>query len=165
MCGEESRNITLRPALEEDEEFLFTVYAGRRRQEMAAWGWDEAQQMAFLRMQFRAQHISYSYGYADADHRIILLNEHPIGRILVDRTEQDILLVDIALLPEYRNAGIGSRLIGELLDEGARKRIPVRLHVEKSNPGAARLYERLGFKYTQESADRFEMIWRPDREE
>jgi len=52
--------------------------------------------------------------------------------------------MDIALLPDHRGAGIGTRLVRELLDEGARTGKRVSIHVEKHNP-ALRLYERLGF--------------------
>jgi GNAT superfamily N-acetyltransferase len=40
-----------------------------------------------------------------------------------------LVLVDIALLPEHRNAGIGTRLIRRLMDEAALAGKPVRPHV------------------------------------
>ena len=52
--------------------------------------------------------------------------------------------MDIALLPAYRNAGIGSALLHALMAEAAQAGKPVRIHVEKQNP-ALRLYTRLGF--------------------
>jgi len=53
-------------------------------------------------------------------------------------------LIDIALLPAYRGAGIGTRLMHAIVAEAARKRIPMQLYVEFNNPVRA-LYRRLGF--------------------
>jgi ribosomal protein S18 acetylase RimI-like enzyme len=58
-------------------------------------------------------------------------------------------LIDIALLPQYRNQGIGSTLLRELLADAARAGCAVSLKVENTNP-AARLYERLGFQTVDE---------------
>jgi ribosomal protein S18 acetylase RimI-like enzyme len=52
--------------------------------------------------------------------------------------------VDITLLPPYRQAGIGTAILRDILAEGTAAAKPVRIHVEKFNP-ALRLYTRLGF--------------------
>ncbi len=75
--------LRLRPVTAADEEFLFRVYAGTRQEEVAAWGWDTAQQNAFLRMQFTAQKRSYAASYPDAEHQLILESDEPVGRIIV----------------------------------------------------------------------------------
>lgn len=72
------------------------------------------------------------------------MDNRPIGRMIVAREDQELRLVDIALLAEHRNSGIGTRLIQELIAEAAKVGKPLRLQVLKSNP-AARLYSRLGF--------------------
>lgn len=153
--------INLRPAQPDDEPFLFRVYASTRADEMAAWGWDAAQQEAFLRMQFTTQSMSYRAQFPDADHRIIMLADEPVGRILVARTDEGILLVDIALLPERRSAGIGTSLIRDLQAEATQAGLPVHLHVLKTNPAAARLYERLGFSSIGDDGIYLEMKWQP----
>jgi ribosomal protein S18 acetylase RimI-like enzyme len=154
--------ITLRAAEPEDEPFLFKVYASTRAEEMAAWGLDTAQREAFLMMQFRAQQGTYGMQYEAASHRIIMRDHEPVGRILVNRTEGEILLVDIALLAEYRNAGIGSQLIRDLQREAAQAGVPVNLHVLRSNGAAARLYERLGFRGVGGDSVYAQMRWLPD---
>lgn len=153
--------ITLQPVVPENDEFLFRVYAATRQHEMAAWGWEQAQQDAFLRLQFRAQQGSYRAAFPDADHRLILKGGKAVGRILVHRAEQAITLVDIALLPEHRNCGIGTRLIRDLIEESRSFRRPLRLQVAKSNHAAARLYERLGFSLTGENEMYYQMEWNP----
>jgi ribosomal protein S18 acetylase RimI-like enzyme len=69
------------------------------------------------------------------------------------------LLMDIALLPEYRSHGIGTALIKDLMAEAAQAGRPLRLHVEFFNQ-ALRLYERLGFARMGEMGLYYEMEWR-----
>ncbi len=137
-------NVTLQPIQPGDEEFLYRVYASTREAELALVDWDAAQKEAFLRMQFTAQHQYYQEHYAGAAFQLILVDGQPAGRLYVARWPDEIRIVDIALLPEYRSAGIGTALLKELLAEGARAGKPVSIHVERFNP-ALRLYERLGF--------------------
>jgi len=134
----------LRPACGTDDGFLRRVYASVREDELARLPWDEADKEAFLRQQFDAQDTYYREHYDGATFDVIEVDGDPTGRLYVARWEDEIRIVDIALLPEYRGAGIGTRLLRELLDEGARTAKRVSIHVEKHNR-ALRLYERLGF--------------------
>lgn len=137
--------ISLRPATASDEAFLFALYASTREGELATWGWAPAQRDAFLRMQWMAQGRDQAVRYAGADHRVVLVEGAPAGRLLVARGEKEWRLVDIALLPAHRGAGVGTRLLRELVDEAARARVPLRLRVLHGNAARA-LYERLGFR-------------------
>ncbi len=96
-------------------------------------------------MQFEAQRRHYSEHFPDAAFLVIVRDGRPAGRLYVDRGLASIHIIDIALLPEHRRAGIGSHLLAELLAEGDREGKAVSLHVEHFNP-AMRLYERLGFR-------------------
>jgi Acetyltransferases len=156
----EAVGVRLRPACADDESFLLALYASTRRDEMAAWGWDAAQQEIFLRMQFLALQQRYAAERDKSEHRIILRDDVPVGRIIVIRSADEIRLADIALLPEHRRSGIGSALIGDLQEEAARTGLPVRLHVARDNR-AARLYERLGFVVCGETGSHFKMEWLP----
>ena|SRR5436309_916958 len=142
-------NLKLCPFSAEHQQFLYRLYASTRQQEFAPLGWPPAQLEVFLRMQFNNQQNWYTTAYPDAQHQVILCDGQPIGRILVDRTPEFFLLVDIALLPEHQKQGIGTKYLRELLDESKRAGVPVRLQVLKNNP-AQRLYERLGFVKTGE---------------
>ena len=139
-----------------DEPFLLEVYASTRDAELEGLGWDENQKRVFIKMQFLARERSYPR----VDNRIILLGGLAVGRILVDRSGTAILLTDIALLKEYRNAGIGSRLIQDLMKEAAACGKPLQLHVLETSP-AVRLYERLGFSRSGVDAAYIEMTWIP----
>lgn len=152
----ESGNLLLREATPEDEQFLFDVYASTRQEELEGLGWDDNQKRDFIKMQFLARERSYPR----VDDRIIVLNESPIGRMLVDRSDAEILLRDIALLTQYRNRGFGTILIHDLMKEAAVSGKAIHLHVLATS-AAVRLYERLGFSRAGEEAAYLEMKWVP----
>jgi ribosomal protein S18 acetylase RimI-like enzyme len=157
--SESSQSITVRPAEPDDEVFLAQLFADTRP-EFSLLNLPESQKQLLMRMQFNAQRQQYEASYPEADNCIILLHGEPIGRMWVDRNEREFTLIDIALSPEHRNAGIGTNLIREFLDEASTARKPVRLHVAKSNP-AQRLYERLGFSLVADQSMYFEMRFEP----
>jgi ribosomal protein S18 acetylase RimI-like enzyme len=152
--------ITLRPITPDDEEFLCQVYASTREEELALTDWDPAQKAAFVQMQFAAQHRYYQENYRQTTFDVILVDGQPAGRLYVARWAKQIRIVDIALLPEYRNAKIGSTLLHELMTEAAAAGKPVSIHVERYNP-ALRLYTRLGFVPIGEHGVYFLMEWTP----
>lgn len=155
--------VTLRAISQTDEPFLLSVYASTREEELALLDWEKQQKEQFLRMQFDAQHRYYQDQFAGADFQIVLLDGQAIGRLYVDRRPDEFRLIDIALLPSYRNAGIGSDLLKNLLAEARHDHKPVRIHVEQLNP-AMRLYQRLGFVQIGESGVYNLMQWTPDEQ-
>jgi GNAT superfamily N-acetyltransferase len=148
--------LSLRAARADDAEFLFELYCDTRREEMAPWGWSAEQARSFLSFQFKAQQSHYEAGYEGADHKIILIEGREAGRILVLKTTAEFCLVDIALMSEHRGKGVGAALIRDLLDEAGRAGLPVTLYVLKGNP-AARLYERLGFRFVKDTGAHLKM--------
>jgi len=152
--------ISLRTALFDDEEFLFSVYASTRMQEMNLVDWIPAQKEAFLRMQFRAQDQYYREVYATATYQVILQGGQRVGRLYLHRRSDEIRVIDIALLPEYRRGGIGSALMNQILDGATRNQLPVSIHVERFNP-ALHLYERLGFRLAEDKGVYYFMKWLP----
>jgi len=111
--------------------------------------WDDTQKEAFLRHQFDAQDAWWREHYADASFDVILVEGEPAGRLYVHRGRSEIRIVDIALLPEQRGNGVGTRLLDELLAEGDADAKSVTIHVERMNP-ALRLYSRLGFALAED---------------
>jgi len=153
--------VTLRVMQGHDMEFSYRVYASSRAEEMARLvDWSEARKGEFLRFQFTAQHTHYQTHYPAARYDVIVRDGEDIGRLYVARLHGEIRLMDIALLSEHRNQGIGHALVKELLDEAADDGKPVTLHVEERNP-AKRLYERLGFDEVGEETFYKRMCWAP----
>ncbi len=155
-----SSAVTLRPVIAEDEPLLLELFASTRAEEMAMVPWTREQQEAFVRMQFDAQQNHYKKIQPDASHEIIMLNGRPVGRLYVARTKEHIEIMDITVLPQERNAGIGSSLIKGLMGEAESSK-PLRIYVEDFNP-SRRLFERLGFKVVEEQGFQLLMAWLPN---
>jgi ribosomal protein S18 acetylase RimI-like enzyme len=137
--------VTLRPVAPEDEEFLLRVYASTRAEELAPLPWTGEQKAAFVAHQFAAQSAHYAAHYEGMTSDVVLVDGAPAGRLLVARWPEEIRIVDIALLPEFRGSGTGSGLLRELMAEAREAGKRLTIHVEIHNP-AMRLYERLGFR-------------------
>ena len=150
---------TLRHVTEADREFLQAVYASTRAAELAQVPWSDAQKRAFTDQQFVAQSAHYRQHYPGAQYSIIEVNGAPAGRLYVDRWAREIRIMDIALLPEHRGVGIGTKLLGELQEEACAAGKSLSIHVEKFNP-ALRLYERLGFRPKEDKNVYLLMEWR-----
>ena len=154
-------SLTLRLVLPEDEQFLYEVYRSTREEELAQITWSEEQLKMFLKMQLNARDQSYRMHYSEIDDRVILFHNERVGRLIVVRRDDEIRLADIALLPEYRRAGIGASLIKDLIRQANESGKPIRLQVERPNEQAKRLYERLGFTTTGENMTHSQMEYQP----
>lgn len=141
--------VALRPVADADRELLLRVYGSTRAQELALVPWSDAQKHAFVVQQFEAQDRHYRTQYADVSYDVVLVDGEPAGRLYVGRWPGELRIVDVALLPQARGAGVGTRLLRRLLDEAAATGRSVTIHVEPANP-ALRLYERLGFEVESE---------------
>jgi GNAT superfamily N-acetyltransferase len=137
--------VALRPVQASDEPFLLCVYAGTRAEELAPLPWTPEQKAAFVAQQFAAQTAHYARHYPGISADVIVIDDVPAGRLLVDRLDEEILIVDISLLPAHRGRGAGSVLLQEVLGEATAAGKRVAIHVERFNR-ALRLYERLGFR-------------------
>jgi len=141
--------LTLRAETNDDADFLFRLYASTREEEMKMVPWSAEQKDAFLRMQFQAQTTHYHHYFVDASFMVISYEGRAAGRLCVHRGQQEIRVVDIALLPEYRNVGIATTLLKDILSEAESSGRSVGMHVLRNSP-ALRLYERLGFQVTHD---------------
>jgi ribosomal protein S18 acetylase RimI-like enzyme len=150
--------IELRPATPDDTSFMSRLFARVCEDELGLGNWDAPQKQALLAMQFEAQSRSYRENYPESGYQIVLFAGQPVGRIFIHRGRDAIRIVDIALVPEQRNRGIGGELVNRVLEEAAREQKPVRLSVRHSNP-AQRLYHRLGFTLIGHSALHDDWEW------
>jgi ribosomal protein S18 acetylase RimI-like enzyme len=149
----------LRAATPEDEPFLRAVYACTRAEELARAPWSDEQKRAFTDQQFTAQDAHYRQHYPTAQYSIIEVQGVPAGRLYVDRWETEIRIIDIALLPEHRRTGIGTKLLRELQDEARTAGKALTIHVEKFNP-ALSLYHRLGFQLIEDKSVYLFLEWK-----
>jgi ribosomal protein S18 acetylase RimI-like enzyme len=158
---DEDGEVRLRPVEPDDEEFLLRVYASSRADEMALVPWDEERKRAFVRSQFEAQYAQYRERFPDAEYSVILYRGSPAGRLWIARTPEQIRLLDIAILPEFQNRGIGATLLKSLLAESEQCGLPLRHMVFKLNAAALRFYQRFGFSQIEDVGAYIHMERRP----
>ena len=153
-----AEQIKLRTAGPGDDNFILSVYASTREDELQRVPWTSEQKEVFVRMQYAAQKQHYAASYPQASHDVICVEETAIGRIYLDRSADGLHILDITVLPQYRNEGIGSELLRRLLREAGQSGKAVTIYVETFNP-SVRLFERLGFQKDAEKDFQFLMKW------
>ncbi|MDX2487763.1 MAG: GNAT family N-acetyltransferase [Gammaproteobacteria bacterium] len=161
MTDLDSGAVCLRLETAEDKDFLLHLYISTREAELRQTGWPQTEIHSFLTQQYEAQCLSYRQLYPDATYQLIMLQGETIGRLYLDRGEDEYRLIEIPLLPAFRNQNLGSHLVQSILDEAAEKAKPVSVHVEYINP-ARRLYQRLGFEPKEDRGAHLFMEWWPD---
>ncbi len=144
----------------EEMAFLCKLYTSTRWEEVLQAPWTDDQRQEFLTKQFEAQHKHYLSHYPHSDFLIIEKNKEKIGRLYIDRDENSICLIDIALLPENKNKGLGTVLLNDLINEAQKSNKKIVLHVEKFNP-AYDWYIKNGFKQIEDKGVHQYMEWYP----
>jgi ribosomal protein S18 acetylase RimI-like enzyme len=139
------RDLALRASTSADRDFLLRVFQSTRTAEFVAAGFDTDTICSVLAQQFTMQNEYYRRHYPEGRFDIVVNGPHQIGRLYHDWHGRDeVRVIDIALLPEYRGAGIGTRLMKTIVAEAARRTLAVGLYVERDNPVRG-FYRRLGF--------------------
>lgn len=150
----------LRQVTPEDDPFLFSIYASTRADELAQVQWEEGQKEAFVKWQFEMQRREYDARFPDAQYEVIEIDRHSAGRIWIGQTEDEIRLLDIALLPQFQNRGAGTILITDLIDQARKAGKRLRHMVFVLNDNADRFYERLGFVVIEDLGGYKHMEWK-----
>ena len=131
----------LRPALPADADFEHRLYASTR-DDLRPLGPEVFD--GLVGMHYRAQSMSIRLEHPQAERKIVMVQDAPVGRLIVDASGNYVEVIDVALLPEYRNCGLGTSVLNSVLAQADRLGRAIRLHVEKQSR-AVRLFERLGF--------------------
>src|SRR5256714_14062048 len=150
--------ISLRPITPEDDSFLARVYASSRAEELAVTDWSDEDKAVFCRRQFDAQSVHYRENYPGAFLQIVESDGVSIGRLYVAHWEREIRIMDVALLPEFRGSGIGTKLLRDLQAEARSAGKSLTIHVERFNR-ALQLYQRLGFQQIEDKGVYLLMRW------
>jgi len=153
--------LAVRPALPQDEIFMYELYAAIRGPQFAYAPITAAQKEHLLRMQFRAQLSSYTQQFPNSCYHLVLLDSKPVGRLWVAPVDQAFLLVDIGIHPGVQSKGLGTVLVQRLQQEAEQARSPIRSTVDRFNPGSVRFHKRLGFTIVREDLLQYYMEWRP----
>lgn len=157
--------MTWRRATAADEPLLVRLFAEEKARDFAPLGLRPEQLQPLMEMQFRARQAGYAQAFPAATDFILCLEDGTAaGRHLVERQADCYRCIDIAVLSEHRNRGIGTWALRQMQQIAALEPVPFRLRVMKGNP-ALRLYERLGFIRASADELSYEMEWQSPRNE
>jgi ribosomal protein S18 acetylase RimI-like enzyme len=138
------------PALESDLDWLLELRERTMRPVIERHGgWEDAAQL---------ERVLLHYGHT----RIVVLEGARVGMLKVVPHTSEIELLQIQILPEWQQRGIGGRLIRKLQRDCMEKDLPITLRVFRSNP-AISLYRMLGFNYVNTGAESHLMRWEVPR--
>lgn len=138
---------TLRPSTMSDFEFIRDIYHRTLMEEVEPiWGWDDTFQNVQAGNLFKTQEFE-----------IIEHDTKSIGFLESEVLSGDIYMKSISIFPEFQGQKIGTRVLSGLIERATGRGLGVVLKVLKTNHGAKKLYEHLGFKTTGETARHFEM--------
>jgi ribosomal protein S18 acetylase RimI-like enzyme len=149
----------LRPATLEDIGFLADVVVeATRAQGRLSGDFDEptwrTNFTAWTEKQIRGEIPASTTG-------VIELGGERVGRLRVIRSPERIELSGIQLLPRVQGRGIGTAIIEDLKAEADAAGVCLDIGVEKDNPRARRLYERLGCVQIAEDEQEHKLRWSP----
>jgi len=149
----------LRPVGEADQEFLDELYFASREDLHQA-----VPDAALLRQLIAMQHTTYKAGlrqnFPEAEYWVLQREGRPIGRVVVNRSPQDLRLLDLAIVPAARRAGAAKAVVRALQAAAALCMQPMTLAVGQANHPARNLYLRLGFTVQSEDHVLAQMAWR-----
>ncbi|SHL69821.1 GNAT family N-acetyltransferase [Flavobacterium chilense] len=161
----EVKDISLRDIQDSDLAVLCKIYGSTRTEELEkGTNWSDEQKNIFIEHQFSAQHEYYQKNYIGAKFYIIEKDNVTIGRLYIDFffEKKGIRIIDITLLPDWRDKNIGSSILKEILEKAAKEKLKVTIHVESFNP-AMNLYKKLGFIKISETNGIYHLMeWSPN---
>lgn len=146
-----------RPERAGDGAFLFALFAAAQGDTLA--GFDPKLREMLLRQGFAGQAATYRVAHPAARFDIVEEDGASAGRLVTVLSVEALVLLDVAVHPERRGRGLGTRLLRDLQAEARAAGVPLRLSVLRSNAGARRLYMRLGFVPAGDTDTHIHMRW------
>ncbi len=153
----------LQPAGASDSGFLYRLFESTRGRQFAQLPLVPSQVEALVRLQFNTQQAAYRMQYPESQDFVIVSGDRSAGRLWLNESADEILIVDIAIAPESQGRGLGTSVLRQIIDDASLAAKAVRLHVDRMNFRAARLYRGLGFKAVSNNEVYEEMELLPGR--
>lgn len=151
---------TFRPTQPNDEDFLYKLFVSYRAADFVAAGLPDEMMATLLRQQFTVRHRGLPLLYPQARHDIIERHGQAIGQVVIDHQSDHIHLLEVAILPDHRNLGLGGAMVRALQDAATAAGVPIRLTV-LPHSRAITLYRRLGFAETGWQGPQITLEWHP----
>ena len=143
-------DITLRPAMPEDSEFVYqTKKIAFRRYVDLAWGWVEADQRAMHERRF-----------AKGEFQIVRCKDLDIGILAFVKRSDRVDVNQLFLLPEYQRKGIGMELMERIMADAKLSSLPVHIQTFKVNLPAQAFAKKLGFQMSGETETHVQWEWK-----
>lgn len=149
----------IRDAGAADEAFFAGLYRSTRA-DLLALPADPSVIDGLIAMQHRLQMAGYHNSYPQAVYQVLERDGMAVGRLVTAAVDGAVRVVDIAVLPSARRAGVAAEALRRLQVQAAGAGHAVALSVRKDNVAARLLYEALGFAVDSEDTMRLELRWR-----
>lgn len=149
--------VSLCPVESSHTDFLLQLFKECRPDLELIGGINEKQKEDIIFQQFTLEQEQLIKMYPDVEFNVVMLNEKPVGRIYIYHGETADRILEIGLLAEYRNLGIGRKLITTAIENAIRKNKSVRLQVAWFNQRAYKFYKEIGFRVIENQGVSFEM--------
>lgn len=153
-----TNEIVLRPLGADEDEFWREIFYDSVRSHFEPLNLADDQLNSLLDMQYRAQNLDYRTNYPNASNYVIEYKGVHAGRVIMSTEHGDLRIIDLTVFTRFRGRGIGTRIFEWFFDMSREKDMPIRFHVEKTNPAVA-LYLRAGFKVVEDVTSHYQMEW------
>jgi GNAT superfamily N-acetyltransferase len=138
--------VELRFAVPADEPFLRELDGAIVAERLGAGGLDPETLTTLQELQFVARRRDRAVRYPAADEQLISLDGRPVGAVVVDRSRERVLLIDLSVFPTARGRGIATTIMVALAATADRSGVPLRATTQSTNVRARELYARAGFR-------------------
>lgn len=146
------------PTTQVHDAFLQRVFTQSRKALWQASGLDAPWMDKLLEDQYALQQKAYTDQGKNAYSYVIAAKGQWVGRLLVRAETNALHIVDIALLPEHQNQGIGQHVLAYLQSQACARRQMLTLNADATNR-AYQWYLRCGFTVSEQSGVDCAMVW------
>lgn len=152
--------LSLRPMTASDKVFIESLYRSTR-DDLRSLHAEEDFIDELIESQRRAQTQGYGDMFPNAMYFVAEHYNERIGRVVLDFGQNEVRIVDIALIPAARGRGFGGQILQSVQLVASKVMAPVTLTVRFDHLPAKQLYARLGFVVEAMQIPYERMVWYP----
>lgn len=150
--------LELRPAQTEDEPFQEQLFRSTRKH-LTQILLDKQVVDTLIQQQFQLQQAYYRKQWPNANTLVVYFSNKPVGKIILDKSETHLHVIDIVIEEAMRGQGLGTSLLRALQVIAAKQSFSITLSVDRENLAAKKLYLALGFGVVSQSDTHEFMVW------
>lgn len=157
---EVSDTIFLRAIDQNELEVLFKIFSDCRLYSLNDANLCQSQHDDIVRQQFDLEAYHYKQLFPNAQYYFICLGDSVVGRVYVSIENQQMRILDIGILSNYRRQGIARSVLTHILSESSQNVESISLQVSWFSQEAFNLYQSLGFECVQSTGIGYEMKYK-----